>query len=443
VKLASAFGGNNVSVCVGGKSYKASSFNIIEEDIYKEKLAITGIGVVSHLDVFNLDELKSEIVDRFNSFKSIEKVSGFGRKEKEVSVAGVVNLEKVRELCVKNQVRNVRVMDRISLMSVLSAILALKDSGFGRIKESDAYKIAAVGITGTGPLDSVSRFYDGIISKNKGDANIFPNTVVNAFLGYITIECNIKGYTTVIAQGDSSPFSAFKLADILLKEGGYSRVLLGGVSEFSVSYLRACIDVGTASNEAIQRVYDTSSKGNIIGEGSVFFVVEKFKDAKSRGAKIYSIIEDISFSGVPGVPAKFKSLYNPLDNVLNYFSSKYSNALPKVALCEGDGIPKHCELELEALKRFLPGVYVFSPAQYFGYVSGVNAFFNLLMYSLFGREGTLPKIEPGDMAVRYGSNLNFLDIRNSGIKNIPMEQALIIGVAPGGSAGGILVSNYF
>ena len=277
-------------------------------------------------------------------------------------------------------------MDRISRMATIAAQKCLKSSGMV-VRQGNAYEIGLISGTSTGHLGAVSDFYNDFTAKGAAyaDAGLFPNTVVNAHAGYITIQLRIKGYTTVVTQGNASGAIALELAARALRAGTCSMMLAGSTAEYSRNYHRALIDTGLANDRFIP--YGEDSLGNVIGEGAVFFALERLSSAKERGAEILGVLRGVDVGYVPALPSTFRFSGNPLRPLLSKLTGELR---PSSVIGDGNGYPMASSIERKAIEETLSGVPLKTFADMFGYATGVNALNSMALACLvrkFAKDG--------------------------------------------------------
>lgn len=425
VKSAFAFGGNNVSVAVGPKSI---ALKMAGPRPAPSRIAITGVGMVSPMNVFENDEIAAKLAQGETFIRDIPPVRGFNRSL-EVSRAALVDEAILESACTKLRIKNTRKMDRISRLSCAASSLAVKDSGF-RITTANATDVGLISATGTGALGSVSEFYMNMLEKGVklADANVFPNTVVNAHLGYVSIELKIKGYTTVIAQGSSSPYAALNTAIYLLESGSCKAVLVGAVSEYSEAYHRALIDIGYVGDSASLDSYAKDLNGNVTGDGAVFFMLEREDDAKERGARVRAILDKVALDSESAFPSTYRMERNPLRKILAGFNE--AGVRPSYIAGEGNGLAAENELETAAFGECYADVPRTSASPYFGMASGVVPFYNLALFCLLSGTNTVPGV-PHRKDSGYGPLVRGM----TGMEGL--DSVLVGTVAAGGSAGAL------
>ena len=370
VKNAFAFGGNNVTVSV---SNDKSIVKDVKKKFSSEKIAIVGVGQTSLLGI-GLDDFKKNIHQNETSFNTIPDTQGFLRKFKNITKAGFVDAKALAMACKKFRIKNVRKMDKISQMSCVAAASALKDAVI-KITPTNSSRVGLIGASGTGHIDSLEKFYSQILKDGieKGDPGVFPNTVVNAHLGHVSIELKIKGYSTVLTQGCMSGIAAMEHGIEVLRNDMTDIMLVGSSAEYNRCYHQALIDLGLSNNHMYP--YNNKLMGHIQSEGSVYFVLERLEDAKKNKRKIYGVIDSLKSDGEPTFPTKFNPTVNPLESLLS--SEKESLSDIEYVYGNGMGIPKRDHMEFDAIKSNFPDSRIGTINDKIGYMSGSNTFMNI------------------------------------------------------------------
>lgn len=379
MKNSFAFGGNNVSVVLGDKRFLEEEKEREKEK--EDKIVISGIGLVTAYNIFEKEKVLLKINEGETSIKEIFPIEGFSGKRISRKAAKI-DIGKVETMLAEKRIKNVRKMDRISKIAVLGAKMAIEDAQI-TLNMQNTYKVGLVTGTATGGLESVKNFFDGVILNGveKADAGIFPNTVINASTGWIAVEFGIRGYTTTLCQGASSGVASLLLAERLIKWGICETVVVGAYTEYSEGYHKALLDVNMIEDN--QKLYSHEGKGFVLGEGAVFFVLEKAENTKKRGGRIYGCIEDIFMSCAPIFPNSYRHFMIRED----FFLCKKST-YEKVQLVfgEGHGHNMVAKQELRALSKMEEAIgknlKLTAMADYFGYIPGVNLMLNLGVFFL-------------------------------------------------------------
>ncbi len=426
VKNAFAFGGNNLTVSI----VKDKSIIKEREKPEEEDIVITGIGMLTGFGSLSPEEMVAKVSQGENCIKKIHPIQGFRRK-KTIRKAAIIETETLKQICLKKRIKNYRKMDRISMVAVVTSGDALRDSGL-KISSKNNLRVGLISGTSTGPLESITNFYTDVINKGTefANASLFPNTVINAHAGYINMEFNIKGYTTVVSQGNISDLTVMDLAVKAINSGQCDAVLVGATAEYSSEYHRALIDLGSISDE--YRIYDDRTNGYILGEGSVFFVLERKSSALQRGARIYSTIKKVYLSGDPVLPSTPRYEYNPL---VNLFEKHFAEQKREPSLIYGNGIalkPLNV-LEAKAVEGCFPEVPLLTYTEQFGHIPGVNSFVNLAMH-IMTKGKYYPYLQNTSKPIAPNIRVSSAEIKKDG-------EVIFTSVVEGGTSGYIQLGS--
>ncbi len=111
-------------------------------------------------------------------------------------------------------------------------------------------------------------------------------------------------------------------------------------------------------------------------------MIEKLSNAINRTAKIHGVIEQIELKSAPVMPSTygFSKNENPLNSILEKIKTR--NIDVDIILGEGTGIYSAAQHEIDAVKRFYPGLPLKSYTDFFGHVSGVSTFDNIMQFCI-------------------------------------------------------------
>lgn len=268
------------------------------------RVVITGVGVVSPLGA-GADVNWQNLI---HGKSGIKKISHFDSTGLPVQIAGEVpmgtqagqlNLEEVASI--KEQ----RHYDRAALFGLAAAKQAIEDSGY--LPEAEKEKNAYGVYFGSGQ-GGVGCFCDGVLTvKEKGPSRLspffIPSIMINQIAGLISIKFGLQGPnqagSTACATGTHAVGDAMRLI-----QEGYADVMLAGSSEAPLVYtalagfgqLRA-LSTKNDTPEKASRPWDKNRDGFVMGEGAGALVLEEYKHAIKRGAKIYAEVVGYGLSG--------------------------------------------------------------------------------------------------------------------------------------------------
>lgn len=303
-----AFGGNNSSIIFRRKiqppNYKR------HHGMEDERIVITGIGLITPLGS-DKEIVWTTIKQGKSAITQFEGVADFYNRVI-ATQRGMVADDYLNSM----QLRYRRKMDRLSLLSSIAAKAAIKDANL-QIDHKNSDDIGICFGTGTGSLSTIEEFYRKIVVKGDklGDAALFPNTVLNAPVGYITLETGIKGPNITLGRGRLSFLHALFVGCCWLKRHRARAILCGSGDEYSEILHKSFLSLRLAAcSRNSYAMLNKNEKGFIPGEGAIFFVLETLKHALQRNARIYGEIADFAF-GEDGFSSDGKGMIQAIEGI--------------------------------------------------------------------------------------------------------------------------------
>jgi len=205
--------------------------------------------------------------------------------------------------------KEVRRMDRFVQFAVVSAKIAVADSGLDLSKE-DKNRIGVLVGSGIGGLHTVETEHKQfiVLGPEKGPSRIspflIPMLIVNMATGQISIILGLKGPSSAVATACATGNHAIGDAFRIVQRGDADAMVCGG-SEAAITYMGfggfcALKALSTAYNDRPEkacRPFDKNRDGFIIGEGAGVIILEEAERAVKRGAKIYCEMAGYGMSG--------------------------------------------------------------------------------------------------------------------------------------------------
>jgi len=180
-------------------------------------------------------------------------------------------------------------LDRFSQLALVAAREAVRASGIKFDGGLGAETAAIVG-TGAGGMNTLEEAYGRLFNNGAGSSRQVPLTIprmmISAAASHLSMEFGITGPCFATSSACSSANHAFGDAYWMVKSGRARAALAGGTE--------ACLTYGTLKAwEAIRvmapdtcRPFSGGRKGMVLGEGAGVAVLERYEDAKARGADI-------------------------------------------------------------------------------------------------------------------------------------------------------------
>ena len=178
-----------------------------------ERIVVTGLGMVTPLGV-GKDEFSRRL---FEGDCAIDTVQAFDTQ----AVTSHLGAE-VRDFTPRDfvSVKNLRRMDKTSLMTTASARLALDDAGIA-VTPGNRDRIGMLLGTAFGATDVTVQFAGTLLSEGPSSVNpiLVPNTVMNAPAGHASIELGFRGVNTTVTHFAVSAETAITYAVSEIRRG--------------------------------------------------------------------------------------------------------------------------------------------------------------------------------------------------------------------------------
>lgn len=225
-------------------------------------------------------------------------------------------------------VKNMRRMDKISLMTVASARMALEDAGL-QITAENRDRVGIILGTAFGATDITVQFLRALLQEGPASVNpiLVPNTVMNAPAGHTSIELGFRGINTTITHFAVSAENAIAYAAAEIRRGAADFIFAGGSDILSEIAYRSLIGFGALSpqdkGDESCRPFDQERNGCIAGEGSGIILLESLHSAKQRGCNYYC---EISGAGMGASPTRPNEWPRDTEGIKRTFARAVKNA---------------------------------------------------------------------------------------------------------------------
>lgn len=255
-----------------------------------EKIAITGIGVVSPSGIG-----KRQFWANIKSGRSfIKKITRFDASLYPSHIAGQIDdLEKYSHI----SERLLKKIDAFSHMALVASETALQDAGID-IKNEDPNLVGIfLGNALGGWLYAETELRDLYLEGREGISPYMASAWFPAApQGQISIYYGIKGFSKTIVSDRASSLMALGYARKVLDKNKLNMILAGGMEAPVTPYaLLCCNTYGALSKnnndpQSAYRPFDEQRSGFVIGEGAGIVVMESIQRARKRGANILGYI---------------------------------------------------------------------------------------------------------------------------------------------------------
>jgi 3-oxoacyl-[acyl-carrier-protein] synthase II len=257
--------------------------------------------------------------------------------------------------------KGLRNLDRATKMLVVAAKHALEDAGLKREGEFVGIAPERVGIcaaTAYGSLDSITEINRVAELEHPRYLNPsrFPNTVINAAAGYVSIWEGLEGPNVTVVDGNCGGADAVLTAETHLACGRADALLVGGFEVLNEPLYLAFEKLGVISEgDSFSSPGEVASRGTHLGEGAALLVLEDVGVARARGASV--LAEVVGFGSAFEPPASAAQLVHASDKSVERAvraALRDANLEPSaidLVLCAASGVNRMDMAEEEGLAR--------------------------------------------------------------------------------------------
>jgi 3-oxoacyl-[acyl-carrier-protein] synthase II len=254
-----------------------------------KRVVVTGLGMVTPLGIG-----KEEFGRRlFCGETAIAEIKSFDTSSFPSHLGAEVTNFNPRDFI---SVKNIRRMDKTSLMTAVSSRLALEDAGV-QITQGNRDRIGIILGTAFGATDVTAQFASTLLTEGPSFVNpiLVPNIVMNAPAGHTSIELGFRGVNTTVTHFAVSAETAIAYAVAEIRRGTADFILTGGVDILSKFYYESLTRFHALSpqngGQEVCRPFDIDRNGMIAGEGCGIICLESMESAITRGRQPYCEIK--------------------------------------------------------------------------------------------------------------------------------------------------------
>ncbi len=262
-----------------------------------QRVVVTGIGMVTPLGI-GREEFGGRL---FAGETGIAEIASFNTNAFSSHLGAEVRNFNPRDFI---SVKNIRRMDKISLMTAAAARLALNDAGM-QITAENRDRVGIVLGTAFGATDITAQFLQTLFKDGPASVNpiLVPNTVMNAAAGHTSIELGFRGVNTTVTHFAVSAENAIAYAAAEIRRGTADFIFAGGADILSEFYFQALTKFHALSpqngKEESCRPFDRDRNGTVAGEGCGIICLESLRSAEARGRHPYCEIKGVGMGSSP------------------------------------------------------------------------------------------------------------------------------------------------
>lgn len=312
-----------------------------------QRVVVTGTGMVTPLGIG-----RKEFGRRlFAGETGIAEISSFDTSRLSSHLGAEVTGFHPRDFI---SVKNIRRMDRISLMAAASARLALDDAGM-QITDANRDRVGIVLGTAFGATDITAQFLQTLFKEGPSAVNpiLVPNTVMNAAAGHTSIELGFRGVNTTVTHFAVSAENAIAYAAAEIRRGTADFIFAGGADILSEFYYKALTRFRALSprggGQESCRPFDKDRNGTVAGEGCGIICLESLQSALARGRQPYCEIRGAGMGSSPARPnvwpREFKGIQLTFHRALKNAEISIHDVQAIFAAANGDRILDNTEAE--------------------------------------------------------------------------------------------------
>lgn len=313
-------------------------------------VVVTGIGMVTPLGI-GKEEFSRRL---FSGETGIAEIKSFDTSKFSSHLGAEITNFSPRDFI---SVKNMRRMDKISLMTAASARLALDDANF-KITETNRDRVGIVLGTAFGATDITVQFLTTLFIGGPGSVNpiLVPNTVMNAAAGHTSIELGFRGVNTTVTHFAVSAENAIAYAAAEIRRGTVDFVFTGGADILSEFYYKSLTKFHALSPQNKEkescRPFDKERNGMIVGESCGIICLESLQSAIARGKKPYCEIKGVGMGSSPTKPNQWpqnpEGIKKTFKRALKNSNASTNNIQAIFAAANGDMVLDAVEAEAYA-----------------------------------------------------------------------------------------------
>jgi nodulation protein E len=197
--------------------------------------------------------------------------------------------------------KNLITMDRFSLLAVLAAGEALRQSGLA-LERMDRSRVGAVIGTGICGWEVIEEGYRGLFLEGKQRVGVFsvPRVMPSAPAGQVSMVHGLRGPVLGVTAACASSNNAFAVALDQLRLGRADVMIAGGTEAPIIWGMLKGWDALRILSPDTCRPFSADRQGLVLGEGAGMCVLETAEHAQARGATVLAELAGAGLSADAG-----------------------------------------------------------------------------------------------------------------------------------------------
>src|SRR6476619_5056432 len=254
----------------------------------RRRVVVTGIGLVSSLGIgteANWAGIKA-------GQSGIDTITKLDTTQFATRIAGEV---KHFDPLAYIEKKDVKKMDVFIQYAIAASQFAMDDSGL-TITPALGPRVGVFIASGIGGFTTIEREHKALLEGGPRKISPFfiPSAIINLAAGQVSIRFGAKGPNSATCTACSASAHAIGDAFEIIKRGGADIMIAGGseaaITPMGVGGFAALRALSTRNDEPhrASRPFDKDRDGFIVGEGAGVLILEEYRQARSRGARIYA-----------------------------------------------------------------------------------------------------------------------------------------------------------
>ncbi len=255
----------------------------------KRRIAITGMGAVTSIGI-GVKELWAASV---NGRCGTGEITLFDAKNYRTHIAAEVKNFEPSQFMLPEVYRKT---DRFVHMGVAAAKMAIEDARLESLLDMHQNNIPVIIGSGLGGSlfheEQIFQLLEGKDPHRVLSSSV-PHIAPNAVSAYIAMQFKLRGPNMTISTACSSGSNAIATTAQMIKSGIADIAVTGGVecpiTPFTYAAYQSLQVLSKGGNgNHVSRPFDKKRDGFVLGEGAGILILEDFRHAEARGAKIYA-----------------------------------------------------------------------------------------------------------------------------------------------------------
>ncbi len=257
----------------------------------RRRVVVTGLGLVSPVGNTVAEGWANLLAGR----SGVAEITRFDASNFACRIAGEVKDFRLEDYISGKEARH---MDSFIHFGLAASIQAVQDAGLptgDALGEEQAERIGCIVGSGIGGLPLIEETHGEFLARGPRRISPFfiPASIVNMISGNLAIKFGFQGPNLAFATACTTGLHSIGMAGRLIEFGDADVMVAGGgeatVSPLGVGGFAAARALSTRNDDpkTASRPWDRDRDGFVLGEGAGVMVLEEYKHARQRGAKIY------------------------------------------------------------------------------------------------------------------------------------------------------------